>query len=71
MKYLTVTAQLSASTDIDHWRNPTLDEVCVNLSDLGHMGSGLWAADPDDLERLAAECIAAANALRASREAAA
>lgn len=29
------------------------------------------AVDPEDLERLAAACIAAANALRASREVAA
>lgn len=63
---ITVVAQIDAATEFSYKHNITLDEVHVAIGP----NLGVWASDPDDLDRLAAESLAAANHLRALRAAA-
>lgn len=63
---ITVVAQVDAATEFSHEHNITLDEVRVAIGP----NLGVWASDPEDLERLAAELVSAANHLRALRSSA-
>lgn len=68
---ITLTADTELDTRLALRTNERPDEqVVVQVGVPGH-ALALWAADPDDLERLAATCITAANEMRAVREAAA
>lgn len=65
----TTNITLDADTRVGHTvLDPDRPEygVAVNVGVAGH-AVNVHAVDPADLERLAAECLAAANALRAAK----